>query len=255
MFTDVDPPAIYHHPEVCRLRADLALCLRAADKYELSEGIDNHFSVMLPGGSDHFLINPRGLHWSEVGCDDIVLVDDKGTKLAGSHDVEPTAMFIHAAVHRIARHACVLHTHMPFTTAITLTSAAMLDTTLSQNAMRFHGRVTADRIYNGVALDAAEGERIARGARGFDILFLANHGAIVCGERLDYAFEDLYFLERACQVQMIAAGSKFDLVPAKEHVAAHTAKQIEGERLQATLFFEALRRLLPEPRAKAGAAT
>ena len=67
-----------------------------------------------------------------------------GTRLAGRHEIEPTAMFIHAAVHRIAGKACVLHTHMPFATALTLTADRGLDTTLSQNAMRFHGRIAID---------------------------------------------------------------------------------------------------------------
>ncbi len=59
----------------------------------------------MPDGSDRFLINPRGLHWSEIDTDDIVLVDARGAKLAGQHDVEATAMFIHAAIHRLARKA------------------------------------------------------------------------------------------------------------------------------------------------------
>ena len=103
------------------LRHDLALALRAAAHHGLAEGVCNHFSVALPGDSERFLINPRGLHWSEVGADDIVLVDADGEVLSGRHRVEPTAMFIHAAVHRIAGQAVVLHTHMPYAMALTLT--------------------------------------------------------------------------------------------------------------------------------------
>src|SRR5262245_21839284 len=178
--------ADFARDDVRRLRADLALALRAAAYHALGEGVCNHVSVALPDGSDRFLINPRGFHWSEIGDDDIVMVDGAGRRLAGRHDVEPTAMFIHAAVHRIARKACVLHTHMPYATALTVTKAGALDTTLSQNAMRFHGRVAVDREYNGAALDAAEGERIARAMQGREVAFLANHGVIVCGERIDW---------------------------------------------------------------------
>ena len=152
--------ADFRRDDVRKLRADLALALRAAAHHALGEGVCNHFSVALPDGSDRFLINPRGFHWSEVGDDDVVMVDGTGARLAGRHDVEPTAMFIHAAVHRIARKACVLHTHMPYATALTLTGARGLDTTLSQNAMRFHGRVARDAHYNGLALDHREGERM-----------------------------------------------------------------------------------------------
>ena len=209
-------------------------------------GVCNHFSVMLPDGSDRFLINPRGLHWSEVGGDDIVMVDASGEKLAGRHAVEPTAMFIHAAVHRIARKACVLHVHMPYATALTLTEARALDTTLSQNAMRFHGRIAIDAHYNGLALDASEGERIARAMAGADVAFLGNHGVIVCGERMAYAYDDLYYLERACLHEVLAASTGRRLMPVPVAMAAKVGAQTLGERLQSELFFEALRRRLPE---------
>jgi ribulose-5-phosphate 4-epimerase/fuculose-1-phosphate aldolase len=235
----------YERTDVRALRADLALALRAADHHGLSEGVCNHFSVMLPDGSDRFLINPRGLHWSEVGTDDIVMVDGAGERLAGRHAVEPTAMFIHAAVHRIARKACVLHTHMPYATALTLTEGRALDTTLSQNAMRFHGRIAVDAHYNGLALDAREGERIATAMNGADVAFLGNHGVVVCGERLAWAYDDLYILERACQHEVLAASTGRCLLPVPAALAASVCAQTLGERLQSELHFEALRRLLP----------
>jgi ribulose-5-phosphate 4-epimerase/fuculose-1-phosphate aldolase len=227
---------------VSRLRADLALALRAAARHGLAEGVCNHFSVELPDATGRFLLNPRGLLWSEVGADDIVMIDGRGRKLAGRHEVEPTAMFIHAAVHRIGRKACVLHTHMPYATALTLTSDTALDTTLSQNAMRFHGRIAIDRHYNGLALDAREGERIANAMAGHDIGFLGNHGVVVCGERIDHAYDDLYYLERACMVQVLAQSTGRALVPVDAGLARRVAEQSLAERLQSELFFEALRR-------------
>jgi ribulose-5-phosphate 4-epimerase/fuculose-1-phosphate aldolase len=252
--------ADYAQDDVLRLRADLALALRAAAFHDLGEGVCNHFSVALPDCSDRFLINPRGLHWSEVGDDDVVMVDGAGARLAGRHEVEPTAMFIHAAVHRIAGKACVLHTHMPYATALTLTGARALDTTLSQNAMRFHGRVAQDASYNGLALDVVEGERIA-GAMGpqaphaanddrhsADVAFLGNHGVVVCGARIDHAYDDLYVLERACMVEVLARSTGLPLAPVDPALAAQVAAQTLGERLQSELFFAALRRLIPPAR-------
>lgn len=234
----------YRSEPVIRLRADLALALRAAAHHGLAEGVCNHFSVELPDGSGRFLLNPRGLLWSEVGADDIVMIDAAGRRLAGRHAVEPTAMFIHAAIHRLCGHACVLHTHMPWATALTLTVDRCLDTTLSQNAMRFHGRVAADRHYNGLALDGAEGERIARAMQGADIAFLGNHGVVVCGARIDHAYDDLYYLERACQVQVLAQSTGRPLAPVDEALVRKVCEQAQGERLQSELFFEALRRRL-----------
>lgn len=227
---------------VAGLRADLALALRAAAHHGLAEGVCNHFSVELPDASGRFLLNPRGLLWREVGADDIVMVDPQGQVLAGRHPVEPTAMFIHAAIHRIARQPCVLHTHMPFATALTLTTDRALDPTLSQTAMRFHGRLAVDAHYNGLALDASEGERIARAMGSADVVFLANHGVVVCGPRMAHAYDDLYYLERACQAQVLAQSTGRPLAPVDAALAARVAAQTLGERLQSELFFEALRR-------------
>uniref|UniRef100_UPI0035E1D1AA class II aldolase/adducin family protein n=1 Tax=Streptomyces virginiae TaxID=1961 RepID=UPI0035E1D1AA len=136
--------------------------------------------------------------------------------------------------------------HMPYATALTLTADRTLDTTLSQNAMRFHGRIAVDADYNGLALDASEGERIAHAMQGADIAFLGNHGVVVCGERLDYAYDDLFFLERACNAQVLAQSTGRPLAPADPAIAAKVAAQIQSERLQSELFFIALRRQLPD---------
>jgi ribulose-5-phosphate 4-epimerase/fuculose-1-phosphate aldolase len=236
--------ADFESPSVRQLREDLALALRAAASHGLSEGVCNHFSVEIPDQSGRFLLNPRGLLWSEVQADDIVMVDTQGAALAGRHPVEPTAMFIHAAVHQIAGKACVLHTHMPYATALTLTERRVLDTTLSQNAMRFHGRIAVDKNYNGLALDAQEGVRIANAMQGADVVFLGNHGVVVCAERMDYAYDDLYFLERACMMQVLAMSTGLPLAPVDPRLAARVEAQTIGERLQSELFFKALGRTL-----------
>jgi ribulose-5-phosphate 4-epimerase/fuculose-1-phosphate aldolase len=244
MQTNDEARALFRSSEVRALRADLALALRAAAHHGLGEGVCNHFSVALPQRPDWFLLNPRGLHWSEVQAHDIVLVDAQGRALAGMHPIEPTALFIHAAVHRVARKACVMHTHMPYATALTLTDLRALDTTLSQNAMRFHGRVAVDAQYNGLALDVSEGERIARAMGSADVAFLGNHGVIVCGERISHAFDDLYYLERACQAQVLAHSTGRPLLPVQPELAARVAAQTMGEREQSELFFESLRRMV-----------
>ncbi|MEO6898051.1 MAG: aldolase [Caldimonas sp.] len=233
----------FESSEVSRLREDLALALRAAAHHGLAEGVCNHFSVELPDRSGRFLLNPRGLLWSEVRAGDIVMIDAEGHRLAGRHDVEPTAMFIHAAIHRRGK-PCVLHTHMPYATALTLTAERALDPNLSQNAMRFHGRIGVDAHYNGLALDSSEGERIAAAMQGADIAFLGNHGVVVCGARIAHAYDDLYYLERACMAQVLAQSTGRPLVPVDATLARRVCEQTLGERLQSELFFEALRRTI-----------
>jgi ribulose-5-phosphate 4-epimerase/fuculose-1-phosphate aldolase len=133
---------------------------------------------------------------------------------------------------------------MPYATALTLTSLRALDTKLSQGAIRFYGRVALDPNYNGLALDMAEGERIARAMGDSEIAFLGNHGVVVCGDRIDYAYDDLYYLERECQLQVLAASSGHQLMPLDDALAARVAEQIKGERVQSELFFASLRRML-----------
>ena len=134
-------------------RKDLACALRAAHRFGLSEGVCNHFSLALPGRPGHFLINPQGLLWSEIGPDDLVVIDGDGRKVEGRHDVEPTAFFIHGWIHRtVPEAACVLHTHMPFATALALLQGGRLEMA-SQNALRFYRQVAYENEYNGLVLD------------------------------------------------------------------------------------------------------
>ena len=230
-------------PSESQARIDLAAALRTASRMGLGEGICNHFSVEVPDRPGHFLINPQGLHWSEVTPADLVMVDAEGRKVSGHHDVEPTAFFIHGAAHRSKPDArCVLHTHMPYATSLTAVAGGKLEAA-SQVALKFHGRTAYDDAYNGLALSVAEGERIVSGLQHADVLFLANHGVIVTGPSVDLAFDDLYYLERACQLQVLAAGSGKPLRIVPEEIARATAAQMTDDTL-ARLHFVALKRLL-----------
>ncbi len=225
-------------------RLDLAAALRWASRFGLGEGICNHFSLEVPGRKGHFLINPQGLHWSEVTPADLVVVDVHGRKVAGKHSVEPTAFFIHGAAHRGKPDAkCVLHTHMPFATTLTVIHGGRLEWA-SQTSLKFHGRVAYDDNYNGLALDEAEGERLCAGLAGAEILFLANHGVIVTGPTVAAAFDDLYYLERACMLQVLGQGTGKALKIVPEKIAGLTARQMAGESQQAGLHLKALRRIL-----------
>jgi len=225
-------------------RLDLAAALRWANRLGLGEGICNHFSLELPGRPGHFLINPQGLHWSEVTAGDLVIVDAAGRKVEGRHRVEPTAFFIHGAMHRSKPSArCVLHTHMPYATALTVVHDGRLEWA-SQNSLKFYDRVAYDDQYNGLALDDAEGERMCAMAKEADILFLANHGVIVCGPSVAAAFDDLYYLERACMLQVLAMGTGKPLRVVPERIAMKTGRQMAEDVEQTELHFAAIRRML-----------
>lgn len=225
-------------------RVDLTAALRWASRLGYGEGVCNHFSMELPGRPGYFLINPQGLHWSEITPAELVVVDAQGRKVAGRHNVEPTAFFIHGSIHRGKPNArCVLHTHMPYATALTVVHGGRLEWA-SQNALKFHQRVAYDDAYNGLALDEAEGDRMCAQLAHADVLFLANHGVIVTGAAIDRAFDDLYYLERACMLQVIAMGTGRPLRIVPDEIAANTGRQMAEESQQAQLHFEALKRML-----------
>ncbi|UCD67691.1 MAG: aldolase [Betaproteobacteria bacterium] len=229
---------------VTQAKVDLAAALRLAARMSLNEGVCNHFSMEVPGSQELFLINPQGLHWSEITPGDIVTVDADGRVVEGKHEVEPTAFFIHCGIHVLKKKKVVLHTHMPFATALTLLDGVELDLRANQNAMRYYGRVGYDRDYGGAALDTHEGNRIANSMGDADIVFMQHHGVLVCGTNMAYAFDDLYYLERSCMVQVLAQSTGRNLKQVSVEQAKYVAEQIGGERQQSVLHFEALKRLL-----------
>jgi len=225
-------------------RVDLAAALRWAARLGLNEGVCNHFSLEL--APDRYLINPQGMHWSEVRAADILLINGKGDVLEGRHALEPTAFFIHSHIHRANPQAkCILHTHMPYATALSIVAGGRVEW-CNQNALRYWGRIAYDDTYNGVALDDAEGQRIAAQLQGKEVMFMASHGVTVVGASIAWAFDDLYYLERTCMHQVLAvqaaAGRPLRRIP--DAMCARVAAQIAGERQQSDLFFDSIKRML-----------
>jgi ribulose-5-phosphate 4-epimerase/fuculose-1-phosphate aldolase len=208
------------------LRRDLAGALRLAAREEMNEGICNHFSVVvpgsgLPGGGERYLINPYGIHWARMTPSDLVMIDGDGTILEGEGDVEATARNIHIAGHRAnPRHQAIFHVHMPFATALTMVEGGKLEMA-HQTAARFHGRV-AYQGFGGVALNAEEGTRIAQAQKDnphADVIFLDHHGVTIGAPSCAVAFDELYYLERACRQQVLAMSTGLALKLIPDHMA------------------------------------
>ena len=234
-----------HHVEVLRqTKVDLAAALRAAAVYGYNEGIDNHFSCAVPGSDDLFLLNPYGPDWSELTASDLITVDGEGAVVDGDGEWEITAFMIHRGAHRARPSArCVLHTHMPYATAVSATEGGF-DTTLSQAAMSFHGRVST-LAYGGLARAADEGERIASAVdEETSVVMLENHGVMVLGKDVAEAWSRLYFLERACEVQVLAKSTGRPLIGVPEDVVRRTAAQSTGDNAGPQKLFAAVKRRL-----------
>jgi ribulose-5-phosphate 4-epimerase/fuculose-1-phosphate aldolase len=228
--------------EIAEARRDLAAVLRWSCRLGLSEGICNHYSYTID--RSHFLVNPFGYHWSELKASQMLLVDHNGAVVEGSGKVEPTAMFIHSQIHRaLPTSRCVLHTHMPYATAITTIQNGRLEMA-SQNALRFYGNISYDDDYQGLALDDAEGRRICRQIGDKQVLFLANHGVIVLGQSIAATFDDLYYLERACEVQVLAQSTQLPLKIVDAEVCRKTREQFAADDSYARAHLASIRRIL-----------
>jgi ribulose-5-phosphate 4-epimerase/fuculose-1-phosphate aldolase len=226
-------------------RVDLAAAFRLAVTHKFHEGICNHFSLAVPGTTDRFLVNPYGYHFSEITASSLLLVDTEGNIIEGDGILEKTAFYIHSRIHRMQPNArCVLHTHQPYATTLTVLQHGRLEP-ISQNALYFYDKIAYDENYNGLALDTSEGDRIAAVMGDKPVCFLGNHGVIVTGPTVASAFDDLYYLERACELQVLALSTRQPLRCIDPELAMKTRLQMEGEKAQgAELHFKALKRLL-----------
>jgi len=225
-------------------RVDLAAAFRIAERHGLHEGICNHFSLAV--AEDAFLLNLYGQHWSEVSASELLLVDSEARLIAGKEAPEPTAFFIHSRIHRHNPDAiCVLHTHMPHATALTLVDPGRLEM-VSQNACRFHERIAYYEDYRGLVLDPEEGDRICEALGDCHTLFLANHGVICIGRSVAEAYDRLYYLERAAQAQILAHATGQRFRPIHPETVALTRDMIEQEAEggASERHFAALKRVL-----------
>ena len=178
-------------------KEDLAACFRMAARNGFEEGICNHFSAVVPGHDDLFIVNPYGYAFREITASKLLICDFHGNVIDGEGQPEATAFYIHAELHkRLPRAKVAFHTHMPYATALSMTEGEPL-IWAGQTALKFYGRTAVDQHYNGLALDHAEGARIAGSVGDADIIFMKHHGVLVLAPTIAEAWDDLYYLERA----------------------------------------------------------
>lgn len=226
-------------------RKDLAAAYQWCERCGFHEGIDNHLSVMVSTSPLRFLINPRGRHWSRMTPDALLVIDEHGNTIDGDGEALRTGPTIHVAIHQIHPSAkVVLHTHMPYATALTAVKDGELRQ-VHQNSARFLDECAYDRTFNGLAFDMNEGKRLAGAMGQKSVLFMAHHGVIVVGPNVAEALDDLYYLERACETQWLAASMQNEKVQEiPPEVARRTADQFQNRSASARLHLEEVKRVL-----------
>ena len=232
---------------VTQARIDLAAALRLAVLHELEEGIDNHFTVTVPGHEDRYLTLPFGLHWSEARASNLIVFNESGETLEGTGFVELSAHCIHTPIHRITGARVVMHTHQTWALALNMLKNNRL-IPASQTAVSLCDRIAYDDDYAGGAVSLVEGERVADLIRDHDVVFMKNHGVLVVGETVAQAYKRLYRLERACRTQVLAMTTQRELAPIPEEVIKQLKSPVPHDRFSPAdrdrLYLDAMMRVL-----------
>lgn len=216
-------------------RCDLAALYRLIAHFRMTDLIDTHITARVPGPEHHFLINRYGVLFDEMRASDLVKIDGDGRVVDAVSAARDPALYrvnaagftIHSAVHaaRPDLHF-VIHTHTAAGSAVAAQKQGLLP--ISQHALKFYGCL-AYHDYEGIALDLAERERLVADLGSFNAMVLRNHGLLVGGRSAALAFQEIHFLERACQIQVQALAGGAELLVPSESVCRLTAGQFQRD--------------------------
>lgn len=225
-------------------RVELAAAFRLCNRFNMNEGIANHFSLMLDGPEQTYLVNPRGMHFKELCASNLIEVDFEGRTVEGEGQVREVTFFIHGRVHQALPHArCLLHAHPPYATALSLIDIAPEEFG-QQIAILFHDQVAVDLDFGGPVLDEHEGDRLARVLGNRSVLLMGNHGVTIAAASVAVAFNQLYFFERMCMYQVLAMSTGRPVRRIPEEIVRRFAGPIDHPMYQVEEHFQALKRLL-----------
>ncbi|MDB5434574.1 MAG: hypothetical protein JWR47_831 [Phenylobacterium sp.] len=207
-----------------RLRCDLAACYRLVAMMGWDDLLYTHLSVRIPGPEHHFLLNPFGLLFEEVTASSLVKVNLDGEIVAPSpHPINTAGFTIHSAVHAAREDAqCVMHLHTVAGTGVSCQEEGLLP--LHQEAMLICGQL-AYHDYEGVALDHDERPRLVADLGDRNFMMLRSHGTLTCGGSIATAFQRMYRLERACEMQVAALAGGRPVITPNQAVQQVTQEQ------------------------------
>jgi ribulose-5-phosphate 4-epimerase/fuculose-1-phosphate aldolase len=214
--------------EEARLRRELAAVYRLVAHFRMTDLVFTHISARVPGPDHHFLINPYGLLFEEITASNLVKVDLSGQPVQQTpHPVNPAGFVIHSAVHASRPDArCVLHTHTKAGCAVAAREEGLLP--LNQISMEFYGRL-GYHDYEGVALNLAEQQRLVADLADHPAMILRNHGLLTVGRNPAQAFLRMYYLDKACEIQIAATSADAKLILPPPEIRELTSRQLAGE--------------------------
>jgi len=212
--------------EEWQLRVDLAAAYRLVALYGWDDLIFTHLSVRVPGPEHHFLINPYNLMFEEITASSLVKIDVNGNPVMETpYLTNPAGFTIHSALHMNREDAnAVMHLHTPHGQAVSAQEFGLLP--ITQTAMLVREEI-AYHDYEGVATDLDERERlVADLGPTKKAMILRNHGTLAVGPTVAECFITLYYLERACEAQIMALSAGPDrMYAANQGVPEKAAQQ------------------------------
>ena len=228
------------------IRIQLAACYRIFDYLGWTELIFNHITVKLPGDDNHFLINPYGLHYSEICASNLVKMDIEGNIVEETpHSVNPAGIVIHTAIHAARKDAiCVAHTH-------TNTGMAVACQEEGLRHDNFYSALTQGRVayhdFEGIVVLDDEKPRLVANLGQKNLMILRNHGLLSCGRSISEAFINLFGLQRACDIQVATDTCGRTIVPVKDEVLKKTEQLLTLQSMgnpAGQLEFDAMQRII-----------
>nr|WP_036619950.1 class II aldolase and adducin N-terminal domain-containing protein [Pantoea sp. GM01] len=227
-----------------QIRIDLAASFRIFARLGMHEAVANHFSAAVSADGRRFLMNRKWQHFSTVRASDLILLDADEPSSIEDGAVDPTAWAIHGQLHRRAPHIRVaMHLHPVYATTLsTLANPTIIP--IEQNTARYFNRVAVDSEFGGMADTEDEGARLVAMLGDKSRLMMGNHGVMVTAETIGEAFDDMYTLERACQILVQAYATQQPLKVLSAGVAEKTAQDWEGIRDFSLAHFNEMKRIL-----------
>jgi len=230
------------------LRVQLAAAYRLVDYFGWTELIYGHLTARLPD-ERHFLINAFGLNYDEITASNLVTVDVEGNLVAGKsdHGFNYAGFVLHSAIHlHQPENRVVMHTHTRAGMAIAATREGLAQVSMASTSF-YDGLAYHD--YEGVSLYLDERERLIQSLGNKKAMILRNHGLLVTGKTVPEAFNRLYRLERACQIQLDAAAAgtlnvMSDDVAARSHTDLESFPEKHENARYGEIEFAALMRKL-----------
>ena len=229
-----------------QVRVDLAACYRLCALRQWDDIIYTHISASVPDEPGKYLINPFGYRFDEICASSLLKIDLQGRVQgdAGGR-VNVSGFAIHGAVHAARTDAmCVMHLHNANGIAVGMQEHGLLP--LSQHALRFYEQA-GYHDYEGLALSAQEQDRLVQRLGNFPVLFLRNHGTLVCGRTVAEAFVLMDTLDKACAYQLKAQAGGGRLFQPSAEICRKTYRELIGDgEPEGSLEWPALLRILDD---------